>query len=192
MMQIIQKIAFGYTRIQFTFGEDKLDYLVLGENLDFGFSVLYENISLERSFITVKEKWPFNFSMTMFTASLLTCIGAGINNINLFSTSGIMYWLSFDLAVIPLVLYNTFFKREVIVLPTSKGNILILKDPLKDTILEKITSFQKSALKKKYAYINPCVDPAQEILRLRNLKEKGILTDSDFNSLINSLSFGAS
>lgn len=72
-------------------------------------------------------------------------------------------------------------RRAYTVLPTSAGNLLIVKDAQHDRILTELQARRVAALRKSIV-INPALPPWMEVKRFKCLREDGIISDEEFET----------
>lgn len=167
-MEISQKR--GSRRTRYVFQEDRLEYAWNDSSGSRSFSVPYTGISRDRDTLTERNEWARNAGI------LWIIIGAGLAAIGLANGTGARggFWL---LLGIGCVAWWWFRVSRYTVLPSEKGNLLVIDGPDGQAVLEQIDARRAAQFRAEYDFFPEGETPEQLRSRFRWLHREGALDD---------------
>ncbi|HTK84410.1 MAG TPA: hypothetical protein VL625_04930 [Patescibacteria group bacterium] len=179
-MQFTQKALF-FHRNAFDFGERMLTYRIDDEKASAGFSVLYENISPEKSLQSYREKAPIYLGLILLVSAVACLlIGPSAHNPQVSTALG---W-AFVIAGWGSLLVGRFARFDSTVIGTPQGRILVFDREGKDQIVAEIYRRRKDEIRRKYLEVDFLNDPQHEIAKYKWLKGEGIVSEQEFEAAI--------
>jgi hypothetical protein len=144
-----------------------------------GFNVGYALLPNEFNYRTFRAGDSFVL-FPLLLVPALTMFELAIPQNPVYPTLGLMVVFGFICCAIGYGLRRVL-RRAYTVLPTSAGNLLVVKDAQHDRILTELQARRAAALRKS-ALINPVLSPWMELKRFNQLKDDGIISDEEFKT----------
>jgi hypothetical protein len=183
-MKFTQK-ALLFHRAEFEFGDKRLTYRIEDEKARAGFSVLYENINIEKSLQSYREKAPLYLAAIFLLAGIFALlVPPGPHHSHVPQA---LNW-TFILAGWACLLAGRFTKFDATVIGTPLGRMLVFDRAQQQDIIDEIYRRRTSELRRKYLAVDFLNDPQGEIAKYRRLKAEGVISDAEFDSAIETIS----
>lgn len=159
-------------RIRYVFGEQSLQYHQQDGSGSRSFSVDYMDISRDRQTLVERNDWLRNVGL------LWLALGAVMTAVNwIGGESGVpSFWLFIGAGC--YAVYH-FRSTPFTILPTSKGNLLVIDNADGAKILKEITTRRAAAYRAEYDFFPESDGPEQHRRRFKWLHEEGALSDDE-------------
>ena len=159
-------------RIRYVFGEQSLQYQLQDGSGSRSFSVDYMDISRDRQTLVERNDWLRNVGL------LWLALGAVMTAVNwIGGESGVpSFWLFIGAGC--YAVYH-FRSTPFTILPTSKGNLLVIDNAEGAKILEEISTRRAAAYRAEYDFFPESDSPEQNRRRFKWLHEEGALSDDE-------------
>jgi hypothetical protein len=167
-------------RVELTLHPDYVEFSMAGiRSNTSGFNVGYALLPSEFNYRTFRAGDGFVL-FPLLLVSGLTLLQLAMPRNPVYEVLGFMVVYGLICCAIGYAL-RRFLRRAYTALPTSGGNLLIVKDAQHDQILTELQARRAVALRKS-AVINPALPPWMEIKRFKRLREEGIISDGEFKT----------
>lgn len=159
-------------RIRYVFGEDALDYRLEDSSGSRTFSVPYADLGRDRQTLVERNAWLRNVGL------LWIVLGAALTGLSLSGEHGfrVSLWLWLGLACYAVYRVRT---TRFIVLPTERGNLLVIDDADGERILDEIASRRVAYLRREFDFMPESDTPDQHRYRFKWLHREGVLTEGE-------------
>lgn len=169
-MEIKQKVQ-SY-RTQYAFEESQLRYAWQDSSGSRSFSVGYGEISRDRQTLVERNAWLRNAGW------LWVALGVVLTGIRYTESHSLVPSMWLLLGVGCLVAYR-IRSVEFVIVPSEKGNLLVVKDGDGERILGEIESRRTAYFREEYDFFPESEDPEQLRRRFRWLHGEGVLSDEE-------------
>lgn len=170
-MEIKQKHASNKTR--FVFHDDRLEHAWQDSAKSRSFSVPYTEISRDRQTFTERHTWFKNAGLIWMLIGSVWVIASWSRD---YGRSG-WFWLL--LGALCYGIYRVRVTRFV-VLPSEKGNLLVIDDEDGKRIVEEIETRRAKQFREEYDFFPEDDSPEQLRKRFNWLHREGALSDEEF------------
>lgn len=169
-MQIKQ--AKNSNRIQYDFGEQELKYTVQDTSGSRSFSVPYTDISRDRQSFEERNQWLGNVGL------LWLALGVVMTGMTWFNDQVLRmsFWLWIGAGCYAVYWFR---RTRFTIVPSDKGNLLVIDDADGPRILEEIQTRRAAQLRAEYDFMPEGDTPAQQRKRLEWLHREGALSDGE-------------
>lgn len=171
-------------RIRYVFGEDEVQYLLQDGSGSRSFSVDYNDISRDRQSMEERNAWLRNVALLWIALGVVQT-SAGWFSDHVFKLA-FWVWLG---AFCYLVYW--FRRTSFIILPSGKGNLLVVDDTTGARIVEEIESRRAANFRRDYDGMRPHEEPPQQRRRFLWLHKEGALSDAELQQRLDVLDHGA-
>jgi hypothetical protein len=169
-MEINQK--HGSSRTRYLFHDDRVEYSWKDSGGSRAFSVPYTGISRDRESLTERNAWLRNAGI------LWIILGGVLLAIGLSSGDGPrgLLWLVLGTGCVAMWWFHV---ARYVVLPSEKGNLLVIDDKEGQRILEQIESRRAAQFREEYDFFPEGDSPEQLRNRFKWLHREGALSDEE-------------
>jgi len=169
-MEISQK-KFS-NKIRYVFGEDDVAYHVEDGSGSRSFSVAYSEIGRDRQTLVERNLWLRNVGL------LWIGLGVVFTGLSLSGDDGlrVSIWLWVGLACYAIHHFRT---TRYTIIPTDRGNLLVIDDESGQRILGELASRRAAYLRREYDFMPENDSPAQHRNRFNWLNKEGVLSDEE-------------
>jgi hypothetical protein len=159
-------------KIRYVFGEDELDYYIEDGSGSRSFSVAYSEIGRDRQTLVERNQWLRNVGL------LWIALGAVFTGLSLAGDDGlrVSVWLWVGLAC--YAVYH-FRSTSYTIVPTDRGNLLVIDGVEGQRILDEIASRRAGFLRREYDFMPDGDSPEQCRSRFKWLHREGVLSDDE-------------
>jgi hypothetical protein len=178
-MELSQRNFRNKTR--FEFEKDSLTYILKSEATTLSFTVMYDEISTDRSDYQTKSTSARNFGILLIIVGI---VHVGLQFMQSGSLAGSIWFALCGFLFLVYVVTKTNYS----ILQTEKYSIMIIKDANHDKIYNEIVSRRKKLLFSKYGEINYDNDPGYEINKFIWLKNQKIISETDLEAIAKKIS----
>jgi hypothetical protein len=167
----IKQSAQSY-KIDYVFEEDQLRYAWRHHSGSRSFSIGYGGISRDRETLVERNSWLRNAGLLWLAIGLLLTIIRYTDKHEIVPSM----WLFVGIGC-----YIAYRVREIAftIVPTEKGNMLVIRNPDGDRILGEIEARRADYLRREYDFVPESEDSEQLRKRFRWLHDEGVLTDGE-------------
>lgn len=167
-MEIRQKK--NSNKVGYVFKDDELEYSVEDGSGSRSFSVPYSALGRDRQTLVERNQWLRNVGLIWIV------LGAALTGLSLTGDGGfrVSFWLWVGL--ICYGIYHFRFTKFTIV-PTERGNLLIIDDEDGARILKEIDARRVAYLRKEYDFLPEADSPEKLRGRVQWLHREGALSD---------------
>lgn len=169
-MEISQKKYSSRTR--YVFGEEKLDYTLEDGSGRRSFSVAYSEISGDRQVLEERNLWLRNVGLLWIVLgavmTLMTLLGDKPFRISIWLWIGAGCYAAYS-----------WRSTVYIILPTERGNLLVIDDDQGQQILQQISERRTAYLRSAFDFMSAEEHPDQSRRRYRWLHSEGALSDDE-------------
>lgn len=167
----IQQKKFSHSA-RFEFGEDELRYTQKDGSGSRSFSLPYTAISRDRQTLEVRNDWLRNVGL------LWILLGAGLTAMAWFGDQvlRISPWVWVGLACYAVYRFRS---TAFTILPTEKGNLLVIDDKDGPKVLREIEQRRAEHMRREYDFFPEGDTPEQLAGRFRWLHREGALSDAE-------------
>lgn len=183
-MKLAQKVLL-FHKAEFDFGEKMLTYRIEDEKARAGVSILYENISTDKSLQSYREKGPIYLGLIVLGAAIASLIGHPAHGPH--SPPNALSWILIALGWACLIA-GRYTKFDSTVIATPLGKIIVFDRDGKQQIIDEIYRRRSAELRRKYLAIDFLNEPKNEIGKYRWLKTEGVISEEEFNTAIEKIS----
>ena len=169
-MEIAQKRLSHRTRC--VFGEDRLEYEWKDASGSRGFSVEYAEISRERQTLVERNAWLRNAGWFWVVLGACLSVLGYVQQHSLVPSP----WLPVGIGCLVAYRWRTV---GFTVVPTEKGNLLVIQDANGERILREIETRRAGQLRREYDFFPEGEDAEPLRRRFRWLHEAGVLSDDE-------------
>jgi hypothetical protein len=167
----IQQRRFS-NRIGYVFGDDELHYSVQDSSGSRSFSVAYGDIGRDRQTLTERNQWLRNAGLLWGVLGLVLTVMSSLKY-HAFTPS---FWLW--VGMICYAAYHLVVTHYLII-PTEKGNLLVIKNADGERIVAQIEQRRASYLRREYDVMLAEEHPEQRRNRFRWLHREGVLSSEE-------------
>lgn len=159
-------------RISYVFDEQRLHYSVQDSTGSRSFSLGYGEVSRDRQTLTERSQWLRNVGV------LWMGLGAILTVVRMLDERHFVpsFWLGIGLLC--YVAYR-FMVTSFIIIPSDKGNLLVIDDACGAQIVEQIHMRRALYLRSEYDFMADHEEPEQRRNRFRWLHREGALSDDE-------------
>ncbi len=159
-------------RIHYVFGEDEVQYTLQDSSGSRSFSVDYTDISRDRQTLEERNQWLGNVGL------LWLALGAVLTAMQWFGDQVFKpsFWLFIGAGCYAVYWFR---RTRFTILPTEKGNLLVIDDATGPKILEQITTRRAANFRRDYDGLRPDEPAQQQHNRFKCLHREGALTDEE-------------
>ncbi len=172
------------TETEFDLTPHKLNYKVKDRSRSVSFSVSYADIPQTLDYFVEENLWLRNVGYIWLVLGVLQTIWTYAQD------KAFMLSIWFFIGAICVAVHH-FRKIHYTLLPTDRGNILIIKDKDHDTILSSLLEARKRQLYDWYGAINFDNDVDREIEKFRWLESENVIDRAEMEQKIDQLRRGA-
>ena len=165
-MEIRQKRLSHRTR--YVFGDERLDYEWQDPSGSRSFSVDYTQIGRDRQTLVERNAWLRNAGLFWMVLGLFLSVLRYVDQHSLVPS----VWLPVGIGC--LIAYRLRTLHFTIV-PTEKGNLMVVGDDHREQILDEMGRRRSDALRREYDFFPEGEEPEQLRRRFRWLHEEGVL-----------------
>lgn len=159
-------------RIGFVFKDDELQYSLTDSSGSRSFSVPYTDISRDRQTLEERNQWLRNVGLLWMAIGAFTTVTAWVGK-QAFVPS---YWLLIGAGCYAVYRFRT---TKFTILPTDRGNILVIDDNAGPGVMQEIESRRAAQFRQEYDYFNANEAPEQQRNRYKWLHREGALSDAE-------------
>jgi hypothetical protein len=159
-------------RIRYEFGEDAVQYTWQDSSGSRSFSLPYTDISRDRQTLEERNQWLRNVALLWIAIGIagtaFTWFGDQVFRLSFWGPVGVacyaVYW---------------FRRTRFTILPSEKGNLLVIDDAQGPRIIEQIEIRRAAQLRREYDFVDANEDAAHQSRRFRWLHREGALSDEE-------------
>lgn len=171
-------------KASFCFGEDEVEYYFKGRLGDMsGGSILYKDLPISWGCVTYKPGWYLKYLILGF---LLFGASIAIMGEHLYSLNGLNVFLTFAVGALAVFCVERFWFYPVRI-TMMNPDVFIIHDEHYDEIMNELALRRVEQIKKRRLAIDFMVHPADEWSKYLWLKDKGIITEGEFNEYVEKL-----
>lgn len=171
-------------RTRYALGEDEVQYSLQDGSGSRSFSVEYTDISRDRQTLEERNEWLRNVGL------LWILLGVAYTGMSWFNDSVLK--LAFWVWVGAFCCTVYWFRRtSFIILPSDKGNLLVIDDATGAQIVQEIETRRATNFRKDYDGLRTHDDPEQQRRRFLWLHKEGALSDEKLQQRLGMLEAGA-
>lgn len=167
-------------RIRYVFGDDEVQYSLQDGSGSRSFSVDYTDISRDRQTLEERNEWLRNVGV------LWMILGAGLTGLSLTGDSGlkVSFWLW-----VGAFCYLVYRLRSTkfVILPSDKGNLLVIDDATGAQIVQEIETRRAESLRRDYDGFREDEEIEQQRRRFAWLHKEGALSDEELRERLGML-----
>jgi hypothetical protein len=182
-MKLTQK-ALLFHKAEFEFGDKMLTYRIEDEKARAGMTILYENIGIDKSLQSYREKSPVYLGLIIIGAAIASLIGHPAHGSRapdiLTGVLTALGWAS--------LIAGRFAKFDSTVIATPLGKIIVFDREGRQQIIDEIFRRRSAELRRKYLAVDFLNEPKNEIGKYRWLKTEGVISEDEFNLAIEKIS----
>ncbi|MBD7923032.1 hypothetical protein JR064_06335 [Xanthomonas sp. CFBP 8703] len=167
----IQQRRFS-NRIGYVFGDDEVHYSVQDSSGSRSFSVAYGDIGRDRQALTERNQWLRNAGLLWGVLGLVLTVMSSLKY-HAFAPS---FWLW--VGMICYCAYHLVVTHYLII-PTEKGNLLVIKNADGERIVAQIEQRRASYLRREYDVMLAEEHPEQRRNRFKWLHREGVLSSEE-------------
>lgn len=169
-MEIRQKRLSHRTR--YVFGDERLDYEWQDPSGSRSFSVDYAEIGRDRQTLVERNAWLRNAGLFWVALGLFLGVFRYVDQHSLVPS----VWLPAGIGCLIAYRLRTL---HFTVVPTEKGNLMVIGDDNRVQILDQMDKRRSDALRREYDFFPESEDPEQLRRRFRWLHREGVLDDAE-------------
>jgi hypothetical protein len=162
-------------KTEYTFGEDKLAFLIATGSSTQSFNVPYDSINLENvTYFEERNAWLRNVGLLWILLGAIFIImklGSG------------PLWLNLGILCVTLHFCS---RTKYSLIPAAECNILVLRDKKHDSIMDALRDYRKNHFR-KYIQIIPALSPRENLERLSWFNQQGAVTPEEFSAITKAL-----
>ena len=164
-------------RIRYVFGEDEVNYSLEDSSGSRSFSVQYTEISRDRQTLEERNQWLRNVGLLWLALggviTAMSYLGEGP-----FKAS---FWLFIGLGCYAVYWFR---RTKFTILPSEKGNLLVIDDADGPRLIQEIESRRAAQLLREYDFLDSDESPEQQRKRFKWLHGEGALSDEEFQKRV--------
>lgn len=178
-MEIAQKRGLAKTR--YVFNDERVEYAWQDSSTSRSFSVPYTEISRDRQTLTERNAWYRNLGVIWLLIGALLIVVSWSSADRSSVWSGV-FWMLLGAASYGYFRFNV---TRYVIIPSDKGNLLIIDDEKGERIVGEIESRRKAQFQAEYDFFPDGDSPEQLRKRFNWLHSEGALTDEEFKERVN-------
>lgn len=159
-------------RIAYVFGEDEVKYTLEDGSGVRSFSIPYSDISRDRESLEERNQWLGNVGLLWLALGAVLTVMSFMSD-TVFRPS---IWLFIGLGCYAVYWFR---RTRFTVLPSEKGNLLVINDALAPEILKEIETRRADQFRREYDFVAADDTPEQQRKRYKWLHSEGALSDED-------------